>query len=208
MGKTRKATVTVKGADIEELAPLILTIRGWAVILDADLAQLYGVPTKRLNEQARRNAARFPEDFMFQLTPDEFETVKSQLALSRHASMRSHFATASKRNVRFLPYAFTEHGAIMAANVLNCATAVEMSVFIVRAFVKMREQLLTTVTLEKRLSEVEKQLLTHDAALRNLFRSIRPLLLPAPGPEKKPIGFEVREELAAYGAGKKEISRA
>ncbi len=100
---------------IEPLEPLIREIRGERVMLDSDLSRIYGVPTKRLNEQVRRNAKRFPTDFVFRLTPEEVN------------SMRSQFATASKRNERFLPYAFTEHGAIMAANVLSSRHAVEMS---------------------------------------------------------------------------------
>ncbi len=102
------------------------------------------------------------------------------------------------QNVKYLPHAFTEHGAIMAATVLNSPKAVEMSVFVVRAFVKMREQLLATATLAKRLAEVEKDLLIHDAALRELFEQIRPLLLPPPDPPRKPIGFSVNERRGTY----------
>ena len=112
---------------VDQIEPLIVTIRGHNVLLDQDLAALYGVPTKRLNEQVRRNRERFPGDFMFQLTDDEIEL------------MRSQNATASKRNIRYRPYAFTEHGAIMAANVLNSPRAVEVAVFVVRAFVKLRQ---------------------------------------------------------------------
>lgn len=166
---------------------VIQAIRGHKVILDCELAMLYGVEVKRLNEQVKRNRNRFPEDFAFQLTPQEA------------TRMRSQFATASsKRNLRFLPYAFTEHGAIMAATVLNSTKAVEMSVFVVRAFVKMREQLLATTSLAKRLAEVEKELLTHDAALRDLYQKIRPLLLPPPDPVHRPIGFGVKEPPAVY----------
>jgi len=101
-------------------------------------------------------------------------------------------------NIKYLPYAFTEHGAIMAATVLNSPQAVEMSVFVVRAFIKMREQLLATATLAKRLAEVERLLLTHDSALRDLYQKIRPLLLPPPEPERKAIGFCVKERRAQY----------
>jgi hypothetical protein len=145
------------------------------------------VEVKRLNEQVRRNRERFPPDFAFQLAPQEVANLKSQ------------FATASsKRNVRFLPLAFTEHGAVMAATVLNSPKAVEMSVFVVRAFVKMREQLMTTAVLAKRLAEVEKLLLTHDSARQDLYRKIRSLLLPPTDPTRRRIGFGVQESRAHY----------
>jgi phage terminase large subunit GpA-like protein len=210
---------------------VIRTIRGQKVILDSDLARIYGVEVRRLNEQVKRNQDRFPPDFMFRLTPEEVMDLKSQNATSslqsvdrlkdtgnrsqiatgsarsrsQNASlrqgddMRSQIATASdKRNIRFLPYAFTEHGAIMAATVLNSPQAVEMSVFVVRAFVKMREQLLTTATLAQRLAEVERTLLTHDSALRDLYQRLRPLLLPPPESTRKQIGFGVKERRAQY----------
>ncbi len=214
----------------------ILTIRDRKVILDSDLARIYGVEVKRLNEQVKRNRNRFPTDFMFQLTAREVTDLRSQIAaaspetpdnqgvvsnwsqiatssapsrsqnatLDPDGGMRSHFATASSkhRGVSYRPYAFTEHGAIMAATVLNSPQAVEMSVFVVRAFVKMREQLLATATLAKRLAEVEKNLLIHDEALRDLYRKIRPLLLPPPEPERKPIGFGVKERRAKYRTAK------
>ncbi len=110
---------------------LILVLRGQKVILDSDLARIYGVPTKRLNEQVRRNKERFPQDFSFQLTSQEAKYLRSQFVTSNSVGlMRSQFATASKRNVRHLPYVFTEHGAMMAANVLNSRQAVKMSVFV------------------------------------------------------------------------------
>ncbi len=178
---------------------VILTIRGHKVILDRDLAMLYGVEVKRLNEQVKRNRDRFPDDFAFRLTPQEVTNLKSQFATSSSPGMRSQIATASAHGGRRkLPYAFTEHGAIMAATVLNSSKAVEMSVFVVRAFVKMREQLMATATLAKRLAEVEKLLLTHDSALRDLYQKIRPLLLPPPEPAKTKIGFGVREARARY----------
>jgi len=174
---------------------VILTIRGHKVILDRDLAMLYGVEVKRLNEQVKRNRDRFPDDFAFRLTPQEAQRSRSQPATLK----RGH-------NIKYRPYAFTEHGAIMAATVLSSSKAVEMSVFVVRAFVKMREQLMATATLAKRLAEVEKLLLTHDSALRDLYQKIRPLLLPAPSnaegpppePAKTKIGFGVREARARY----------
>src|SRR5204863_318856 len=140
----------------QKIAPLIHEIRGERIILDADLARIYGVTTKRLNEQVRRNADRFPDDFAFQLSKEETANLMSQNATSSPASLtnrsqvatglnvsarsRSQFATLKRgQNIKYLPHAFTEHGAIMAANVLNSKEAVRMSVFVVRAFVKLRE---------------------------------------------------------------------
>lgn len=177
----------------------ILTVRGQRVLLDVDLAHIYGVEVKRLNEQVKRNRLRFPQDFAFQLTPQEVIDLKSQIATSSSFSMRSQIATASAHGGRrTLFHAFTEHGAIMAAMVLNSSRAVEMSVFVVRAFIKMREQLLTTVTLAQRLAEVEKLLLTHNSSLRMLYQQIRPLLLAPPEPVRPKIGFDVHEPRATY----------
>lgn len=157
------------------------------------------MPTKALNQAVKRNAEKFPEDFAFHLTPHEVTDLKSQSVTSNAGGMRSQIVTASdKRNVRFLPYAFTEHGAIMAATVLNSPEAVRMSVFVVRAFVKMREYLMNRAELEQRLSDIEKTLLAHDTALRDVYQKIRPLLLPPPAPPRKQIGFGVKERRARY----------
>jgi hypothetical protein len=169
---------------------VIRTIRGCQVILDADLAALYGVEVKRLNEQVKRNARRFPEDFMFALTDEEAAAVKR---------LRSQFATLKRgQHRKYLPLAFTEHGAIMAATVLNSPKAEDMSVFIVRAFVRMRRALLARHTMEKRLGQIENVLLVHDGALKDLYEKLRPLLLPPPEPERPKIGFGVREPRAVY----------
>jgi hypothetical protein len=177
-------------AAIEQLESLILTIRGQKVMLDADLACIYGAPTKRLNEQVKRNCDRFPEDFVFQLTQDEAVTLLHS---------RSQFATLKRgQNIKYRPYAFTEHGAIMAANVLNSPRAVAMSVYVVRAFVRLRGELAATLTLEKRLAEIERMLIGHDAALRDLYQKIRPLLLPPTEPNRKGIGFHVKERRGRY----------
>ncbi|MCG2660158.1 MAG: ORF6N domain-containing protein [Kiritimatiellae bacterium] len=163
------------------------------------MARIYGVPTKRLNEQVRRNADRFPSDFVFQLTLEEAANLRSQIATSslQHVAVeddkcfRSQIATGSSYGGRrYLPYVFTEHGAIMAANVLNSPPAVQMSVFVVRAFIKMREHLLKGAEMEKRLADIEKVLLSHDTALRDLYQKIRPLLLPPPEPPRKQLGFQ------------------
>jgi hypothetical protein len=149
------------------------------------------VTTKRLNEQTRRNRQRFPGDFMFKLTVTEAQLLKNQFVNweSQESSIRSQFATASKRNRRYLPYAFTEHGALMAAAILNSERAVAMSVYVIRAFVRMREILATNPLFQKRLAEVEKLLLDHNFALKDLYAKIRPLLLPFPEKPKRKIGF-------------------
>ncbi|MGD0059110.1 MAG: ORF6N domain-containing protein [Verrucomicrobiia bacterium] len=179
---------------------LILTIRGQKVILDADLAELYDVTTRRLNEQVKRNADRFPEDFLFQLTPKEWEILKSDigtssaqvLAAEGAKSNWSQFATSSKRHrgAAYRPFAFTEHGAIMAATVLNSPEAVKMSLYVIRAFVQMRETIATNVAILKRLAEIDKTLLSHDHALRAIWTKLQPLLAPPPGPPRRRIGFE------------------
>ena len=201
----------------QPIESLILTLRGQKVILDADLAELYGVPPKRLNEQVKRNAERFPEDFRFQLTAQEWSNLKSQFATSslevppkqgvptnssQNAMSSTHltepqnvppnwsqFVTSSHGGRRTLPHAFTEHGAIMAATVLNSPEAVAMSVFVVRAFIQMREQLAANAAILKRLAEIDKTLLEHDSALRAIWTKLQPLLAPPPAPPKRRIGF-------------------
>jgi hypothetical protein len=175
----------------DNILPLIHTIRGQRVILATDLAKLYGVRTLRLNEAVKRNKFRFPSDFLFQLTRIE--------AL---AHSRSQFAilNAQGANIKHLPYAFTEHGAIMAANVLNSPQAVAMSVYVVRAFIQQRDVLTANETILKRLAEIDKTLLQHNAALRDVYQKLLPLLQPPPDPPKPKIGF--REPKARYGLQK------
>ena len=174
-----------------EIESRIFTLRGEKVLLDADLARIYGVPTKALNRAVKRNHERFPEDFLFRLTDGEV--------------MRCQIGAASKRNVRYLPNAFTEHGALMAANVLNSPRAAEMSVYVIRAFVRMRRELGANETVARRLAEIEKTLLKHDGALRDLYEKIRPLLLPPPEPKRREIGFHVKYDESAKS--KKEHQR-
>ena len=163
---------------LQRVGMCIHEMRGQRVIVDADLAKIYGVTTKRLNEAVKRNRDRFPSDFAFQFTRQEA------------VGMRSQIATASKRNVRFLPYAFTEHGAIMAATVLNSERAVEMSVFVVRAFVRLREMLSTNQQLSGKIDELERRLDTHDASIQELIEAIRELMEPPPA-SGRPIGFQL-----------------
>ena len=166
--------------------PRIFLIRGERVILDADLARIYGVTTARLNQQVKRNLRKFPKDFVFQLTQSESDRLMLQFATSKKG----------RGGRRKLPWAFTEHGAIMAATVLNTETAVAMSVYVVRAFVKFREALAGNRELAKKLAELERNLTecldTHEGAILRLFAEIREILNPPP-PEpqapKRRIGF-------------------
>ena len=179
----------------ERLEPLIFSIRGHRVLLDADLARLYGVSTKRFNEAFKRNAGRFPEDFAFQVTPAEGANLRSQYATSSSQPAdlpghnRSRIATGSHGGRRHLPWVFTEHGALMAANVLRSERAVQMSVFVVRAFVRLREHVAANTAVLKRLAEIDRTLLRHDAALRDVYQKLLPLLQPPAYPPKRRIGF-------------------
>jgi hypothetical protein len=170
---------------IEAIASRILILRGQRVMLDADLATLYGVETRRLNEQVRRNQQRFPADFLFQLSAVEFTHLKSQ------------FATSSWGGTRKRPFAFTEHGAIMAAMVLNSSRATEVSVYVVRAFIELRDTLVAHRKLAKRLDELEarleSRLIHHDQAIAGILAAIRQLMTP-PDPPKRPIGFVATDE--------------
>ena len=167
----------------------IFIIRGVKVILDKDLAELYGVPTKRLNEQVRRNPEKFPEDFMFRLTQEEVEAVLTRLRSQHEALNRSHFATSSEHGGRrYLPYAFTEYGALQAANVLNSPEATAMSLYIIRAFVRMREIFVVNQILETRLAEIEKILISYDGEFKDLHEKIKRLFAP---PKTDAIGFRL-----------------
>lgn len=180
---------------IKDVESLIITIRIQKVIVDRDLAEIYGVETRRLNEQVKRNPERFPEDFMFQLTKEEADfwaRSRSQIAILKRG-----------KNIKYLPYAFTEHGAIMAANVLNNPQAVRMNVYVVRAFVKLREILATHKELAHKLAELERKLQNHDESIRSLVVAIRQLMRPLePEPPKKRIGFLVEEPYVPYGSPK------
>lgn len=176
---------------VDALSDRIHLVRGQRVMLDSDLAELYGVTTKRFNEQVKRNLERFPADFMFQLTEEEGESLRSQIAtLNTDDSLRSQIATSkpNRGGRRYLPYVFTEHGAIMAASVLNSPRAVEMSVFVVRAFVQLRALLASSHELSERLDELERKLSTHDQAIAGLIDAIRQLTA-TPAKPGRPIGF-------------------
>lgn len=196
---------------MKKLAPpdidsLITTVRRQKVILDAELARIYGVPTKALNQAVKRNREKFPEDFLFRLTPQEAQEACRSVrafALPEVAPNRSQIVTGSQkhRDPRYLPYAFTEHGAIMAANVLNSARASQMSVFVVRAFVKMRSSFKDSRELAQKLALLEHEIKTrldvHEAAIVEILQRIMKILdppPPPPGPPPPEIGFHVRED--------------
>lgn len=156
----------------------ILSIRGERVILDADLATIYGVATGALNQAVKRNRRRFPSDFLFQLSQAEFEGLRSQSVISNPA----------RGGRRRCPWAFTEHGAIMVASILNSPRAIEMSVFVVRAFVRLRDFARNHAELSSKLEALENRVAGHDQELRRMFAAVR-ALLTTPRPRNRPIGF-------------------
>ncbi len=197
----------LQGPNPDAISLRITTVRGQRVLLDADLAALYGVETKRFNEAVKRNLAKFPSDFMFMLSAEEFSALRSQFATSNDQS-------PGRGGRRYLPRVFTEHGALMAATILNSPRAVEVSIYVVRAFVRLRELASTHSELAKRLDELEQKTeslaMSHDTFSRNtrnqlkqVFDALRELMVP-PDPPKRPIGFVTPEEKA----GRRKASQA
>jgi len=176
-----KAIVQMEGIEQK-----IMLIRGQKVMLDADLSELYGTTTKALNQAIKRNRGRFPDDFMFQLTRNEKQEVVTNC---------DHLSKLKFSPV--LPYVFTEHGALMVASVLNTKRAVEVSVYVVRAFVRLRQMLLMNKELAHKLAELERKSESHDSAIRSLVTAIRQLM-QEPEPKEKKIGFIARERQAIY----------
>ena len=172
---------------VDNVERAIYLIRGQRIMLDSDLAAIYGTRTMRLNEQFRRNRKRFPDDFAFVLTREEFARLISQIAISKKG----------RGGRRKLPIAFTEHGAIMLASVLNSDVAVQASVRVVRAFVRLREMVSANAQLATKLAELERRLGSHDEAIVDLFATLKRLLEPEAKP-KREIGFHVRERAARY----------
>jgi len=158
----------------------ILLIRGQKVMLDADLAELYDVEIRALNQAVKRNAERFPDDFMFQLTAVEYESLRSQIVILK---------TGRGQHRKFLPYAFTEHGALMLGNVLKSEQAVEMSLMVVRAFVRMRELVVGNKELAQKLNQLERKVGAHDKAIAEIINAIRQLMAPDEPKKKRTIGF-------------------
>ena len=169
---------------VERITSSILFLRGHRVIIDRDLAAIYGVETRTLNQAVKRNAERFPEDFRFQLTAEEAMTSRSQTVILKNGR---------GRNIKFLPFAFTEHGAIQAANVLSSPRAVLMGIHVVRAFVQLRDLLASNKELAQKFAELERKVSTHDQAIVGILKAIRELMNP-PEPRKRPIGFVELQE--------------
>jgi ORF6N domain-containing protein len=166
--------------DHSHVAPIrILTIREQKVVLDSDLAKIYGVTTGRFNEAVKRNAKRFPGDFSFVLNRSEFEQLISQNAISK----------PPRGGRTKLPRVFTEHGALMAASILNSEQAIAMSVYVIRAFVELRDRLTANAAILKRLAEIDRALISHDSALLDIYQKLLPLLSPPADPPRPQIGF-------------------
>jgi phage regulator Rha-like protein len=167
---------------VKSIVNKIVLLRGEKVLLDSDLAELYDVETKQLKRAVRRHLNRFPEDFMFQLSKEDFQ------------NLRSHFGTSSWGGTRYMPMAFTEQGVAMLSSVLNSARAIEVNIAIMRAFVKLRETLATHKKLSRKLSDLEQKLGDHDEQIQAIFEAIRQLMLPPDEKGKKKIGFIVKEK--------------
>jgi ORF6N domain-containing protein len=172
----------------ERIERLILLIRGHKVMLDADLAELYGVETRSLLQAVKRNLSRFPTDFMFQLSDEEAKLLRSQIVISKK----------QRGGRRYLPYVFTEQGVAMLASVLSSERAVEINIEIMRAFVRLRDMILSHKDLARKLDALERKFESHDVHIRSLFEAIRQLMTP-PEPKRRKIGFLVKERAAKYG---------
>ncbi len=177
---------------VESIVRKIVLLRGEKVLLDRDLAELYGVETKHLKRTVRRNIKRFPKDFMFELRKKEFE------------NLRSHFGTSSWGGTRYTPMAFTEQGVAMLSSVLNSDRAIEVNIAIMRAFVQLRKMIDSHSELSRKLSDLERKLGDHDEQIQAIFEAIRQLMAP-PDKKKRKIGYTVKEKQARYG--KKEKKR-
>jgi len=178
---------------VEKIQKAIYLIRGQKVMLDRDLAELYGVPTKVLKQAVRRNVDRFPDDFMFILSPEEFTTLRSQFVTSK---------SDPRGGVQYSPMAFTEQGVAMLSSVLNSRRAIRVNITIMRAFVQLRALLATHADLARKLEELEKK---YDVQFRVVFDALRQLMTP-PDPLRRQIGFQVREKRAKYGKHKGNMS--
>jgi ORF6N domain len=192
---------------VQQIANAIHRVRGEKVLLDFDLATLYGVPTKTLNQAVKRHATRFPEDFMFQLSAEETRFLRSQFVTAKSQAVDnqwilpnwSQFVTSSRkhRGRRYRPYAFAEQGVAMLSSVLNSERAVKVNIAIMRAFVKLRQTLETSRELAHKFSELEKRLCKHDEEIGAILEAIRQLMAPPEKPRRE-IGFHVREKAPRY----------
>ena len=181
----------------ETIEGAIHVIRDVRVMLDSDVARYFGVTTKQLNQALARNPSRFPIDFAFQLEPQEFATLRSQIVTSKK----------SRGGRRYMPWAFTEHGVLMLASVLSSEVAVAASVRIVRTFVRLREIAVANFEISRRLDEAERRMDTHDSELAKLFAAMRQLIAPPPDKDRE-MGFHIREDEVAYGTNKSSTSNS
>ena len=175
-----------KSASIEVIAARILEIRGRKVMLDRDLAELYDVSAKVLNQAVKRNIKRFPEDFMFRLSWEEMEFSRSQFVTLNKVKLKT---SGRGGNIKYLPYAFTEQGVAMLSSILNSERAIQVNILIMRAFVKLKEMLLTHKDLTRKIEILESQYTDHDYKIKIIFETIKKLLEPSSMPEKPKIGF-------------------
>jgi ORF6N domain len=192
------STPSIDPLSIGEVAQRIQLIRGQRVVLDTDLAAFYGETTKRFNQQVSRNLARFPPDFMFQLDAEEFAALRLQTATLK---------TGRGQHRKYLPYAFTEHGAIMAATLLNSPRATALSVYVVRAFVELRGMLHASQTLATKVHQLERKVSVHERNIAQLADSMSELLATPPAPPKRPIGFVTPEDKPATGKASTKAAR-
>jgi hypothetical protein len=180
----------IKTIEDQDIIDCIRIIRGQKVMLDRDLAVMYGVPTKRLNEAVKRNITRFPPDFMFQLTEDEFKVLKSQIATSKISDEKID----GRGGIRKLPFAFTEQGVAMLSSVLNSEIAIQVNIQIIRVYTRMRQFLLNNVgneELRKKIEAIEKNLVKKDEEIQTIFKILKELLVQEPPPAREPIGFKI-----------------
>lgn len=175
---------------VEVIATRIIELRGKKIMLDRDLAKLYGVQAKVLNQAVKRNIKRFPEDFMFQLSWEEVESLRSQIVTLNNTKPGT---SGRGRHIKYLPYAFTEHGVAMLSSVLNSERAIQVNILIMRAFSKLREILLTHKELAAKIEALEKRYSEHDRTIRTIFEAIKQLLEPPPAKKKRIIGFHAND---------------
>ena len=172
---------------IDQVESIIFLVRGQKVILDRDLAQLYGITTGNLNKAVNRNIDRFPNDFMFQLTPEEYKSLRFRFGIFKKG-----------QHSKYLPYAFTEQGVAMLSSVLRSKRAIEVNIAIMRAFVQLRKMIDSHAELSRKLSDLERKLGDHDEQIQAIFEAIRQLMAP-PDNKVKKVGFTVKEKQKAYG---------
>jgi Cu/Ag efflux pump CusA len=185
-------TATAELVPAERIQSRILVLRGLRVLLDADLAAIYEVPTSQLNQAVKRNLSRFPDDFMFQLTKEEAELVRSRSRSVTLNKLKSQTVTSKRgQNIKYLPFAFTEHGAVQLSNILRSDRAIEMGIAVVRAFVQLRALMADHKTLRAKLAELDARVGAHDEQLAAIVEAIRELAVPVESPNKRKIGYHV-----------------